>query len=92
MDAPSPSGARAADNADVASGSRVASLMNAFRRKGIEDKGQSLNRRGRHAAGRAAEASEPIGGECQALGLPSLGMEIPGSREQRKTGGLTLAT
>jgi hypothetical protein len=39
-----------------------------------------------------AEASEPIGGECQALGLPSLGMEIPGSREHRKTGGLTLAT
>jgi hypothetical protein len=43
----------------------------AFRRKGIEDKGQSLNRHDRHVAGRSAAASEPIGGECQALGLPS---------------------
>jgi hypothetical protein len=43
----------------------------ALRRKGIEHKGQSLNRLDRHAAGRSAEASEPIGGECQALGLPS---------------------
>jgi hypothetical protein len=57
MDAPGPSGARAADNADVASGSRVANLMNAFRRKGIEDKGLSLNRLDQHTAGRTAEAS-----------------------------------
>jgi hypothetical protein len=64
----------------------------AFRRKGIEDKEQSLDRLDRHTAGRTAEASEPIGGECQALRLPSLGMKIRGRREQRKTGGLTLAT
>src|SRR5271169_338867 len=49
----------------------------AFRRKGIEDKEQNLDRLDRHTAGRITEGNEPIGGECQAL----LGHENP--RESR---------
>jgi len=45
----------------------------------------------RHTAAPTAEASEQIGGEGQAQSLPTLGMKSRG-REQRKTGGLTLAT
>jgi hypothetical protein len=50
-----------------------------------------LNRLDRYTADGTTEVSEVIGSEGQGLSLPTLGVKIPGGREQRKTGDLMLA-
>jgi len=86
----STSGARGRHHAPVVSESRIANLVNL--RSAV--KGSRIKNTvclDRHTAAPTAEASEQIGGEGQAQSLPTLGMKSRG-REQRKTGGLTLAT